>query len=289
MEEKTQAKNAPQAQAQAQAQAQGDLFNQPTQQPQPQPTEQSAPKPRPTKPDDIAIERINQLVEDGFQLPEGYNHVNAIKMAYIQIQNTLDKQSGYKPLSELCTPASIQTALFQMAKDGLDATKGQCYFSKRGNALAYGTEYHATTLQVQRIFPNYTPCPKVVYEGDIVEYGVDPKTGRRILIKHEQKMENLDNGFVGAYLYIPCKDGGQDLYVMTKKMIMTAWLQSKQGQAVHNKFTDKMVCKTIINSALDGIVRSDSGNSVFIANEPMEEERVVEVVEVDNVEAEEVK
>lgn len=270
--------------ANTQPQAQGDIFNQP-QQPQPQ----VQPIPKPTKPDDLAIERINQLIEGGFQLPEGYNHVNAIKMAYIQIQNTLDKQSGYKPLSELCTPASIQTALFQMAKDGLDATKGQCYFSKSGFNLKYGTEYHATTLQVQRIFPNYTPCPKVVYEGDIVEYGVDPKTGRRILVKHEQKMENLDNDFVGAYLYIPCKDGGQDLYVMSKKMIMQAWMQGKQGLTVHNKFTDKMVCKTIINSALDSTVKSDSGNSVFIADEPTESEREVEVVEVDNVEAEEVK
>lgn len=241
---------------------------------------------KPKNAGDLAIERIEALIADGLTLPADYNYVNAIKVAYIQICNTYDKTTK-KSLVELCTAASIQTALFLMAKDGLDVSKGQCYFSKRGNVLKYDKEYHGTTLRVQRIFPNYTPCPKVVYEGDEFAYTTDPATGRRKLVKHEQSLANLDNEFVGAYLYIPCKDGGMDLYVMTRKMIKTAWLQSPQGTSVHDKFTDKMVCKTIINSALDPLVKGSVGSSVFVADEPETEAEAapdVEAVEFgDNV------
>lgn len=236
---------------------------------------------KPKNAGDLAIERIAALIADGLTLPADYNYVNAIKTAYIQICGTYDKATN-KSLVEICTPASVQTALFLMAKDGLDASKGQCYFSKAGNTLKYGKEYHATTLQVQRIFPNYTPCPKVVYDGDEFAYTTDPITGRRKLVKHEQSLENLDKDFVGAYLYIPCKDGGFDLYVMTRKMILTAWAQSRQGRSVHDKFTDKMVCKTIVNSALDPLVRSSTDNSVFIdtvAESDTETEADVENVE----------
>lgn len=236
---------------------------------------------KPKNASDLAIEGVEKLIAAGLVLPADYNYVNAIKTAYIQICGTYDKTSG-KSLIEICTPASVQTALFLMAKDGLDASKGQCYFSKKGNILKYDKEYHGVTLRVQRIFPNYTPCPKVVYEGDEFAYTTDPATGRRKLVKHEQSLANLDNGFVGAYLYIPCKDGGSDLYVMTRKMILTAWAQSRQGTSVHDKFTDKMVCKTIINSALDPLLKGSTDNTIVV--EETEPEAVVEdVVFSDNV------
>lgn len=245
-------------------------------------------------PDVAAIQQVNELIRiGGLTLPEGYNHVTAIKMAFLMLQGMFGKNDQY-PLAFACEYNSVVNALVQMALDGLDATKKQCYFSKSGNALKYAKEYHSKRLDVQRLYPNYTPSPKVIYEGDEFEYDTDPKTGRHFLVKHKQSLANLDNDFIGAYIYIPCNDGGQDLFIMTKKMIVTAWSNSRQGQATHNKYTAKMVQKTIMNSALDTVIYGgkNTGQVASVSQIAEDDDEVPMVVEepedidVDSVETE---
>lgn len=217
---------------------------------------------------DRAIAKINDLVSTGFSLPVGYNHVNAIKSSIMTLSEMRDRDG--KLVLDTCTGSSIYGALLDMAQRGLDVSKGQGYFCKRGDKLTFQKEYHGTTTLIQRLFPNYTPVPRVIYTGDEFEYETDPQTGRRRLLKHVQKIENMDNEFVGAYLYIPCRDGGMDLYTMTRKMIMEAWAQSSnKSLSVHKRFVDKMVCKTIINSALQPLVSSSDSmqDSHVIVNE----------------------
>lgn len=216
---------------------------------------------------DAAIAIIRNYVEKGLVLPSNYSYINAIKSSIMVISEMRDKE-GKSPI-ETCTPISIQTALVDMAQQGLDVSKGQGYFSKRGNRLVFRRQYHGLTTQIQRLFPEYTPVPRVIYQGDDFEYETDPKTGCRKLVRHVQKIENMDNDFVGAYLYIPCLDGEKDLYVMTKKMIEEAWKQSSNSTlSVHKRFTDKMVCKTIINSALTPIVNASDSMTDDIAQLP---------------------
>lgn len=232
---------------------------------------------------DKAIAKISSLIEGGFTLPVGYNYVNAIKQSIITLSETKDKASG-KSVLEVCTTASIYSALLDMAQKGLDASKGQGFFNKRGDKLVFQKEYHGTTTLIQRLFPNYTPNPRVVYQGDVFEYDTDPKTGRRSLVKHEQKLENLDNDFVAAYLYIPCRDGGQDLFIMTKKMILAAWTKSSSKEfTTHKQFTEKMVCKTIINSGLEPLIKSSDskkGDNIITAENP--EDAKYEYVDADS-------
>lgn len=219
----------------------------------------------PQTPSDKAIATINKYIAGGLMLPSKYNHINAIKSSMMKIAEMRDR-NGESPL-ETCTPMSIQTALVDMAQQGMDVSKGQGYFSQRGNRLVFGKEYHGVTTEIQRIFPNYTPVPRVVYQGDVFKYETDPTNGRRRLVVHEQDIANMDGQFIAAYLYIPCRDGGQDLYVMTRKMILAAWEQSpNKSMTTHNRFPDKMVCKTIINSALAPIV--NSSDSFADANTP---------------------
>lgn len=272
-----------------------DFTSEPQAQPQTVPAAQPAAEPR-KSPSDMAIATMQGYVEKGLVLPGSYSFVNAIKSSIMVIAEMRDRD-GRSPL-ETCTRISIQTALVDMAQKGLDVSKGQGYFVKRGNRLVFMKEYHGTTTQIQRMFPDYTPVPRVIYQGDEFEYETDPLTGRRRLVRHVQKLVNIDNDFVGAYLYIPCRDGGQDLYVMTRKMIEEAWRQSSNSSlSVHKRFTDKMVCKTIINSALAPIVNaSDSllegntptGESVTTAEEERDytvsEEGNARPVDTDNAE-----
>lgn len=252
-------------------------------------------------PSDKAIATINKYISGGLVLPSNYNHINAIKSSMMTIAEMKDK-NGKCPL-ETCTPMSIQTALVDMAQKGLDVSKGQGYFSVRGNRLVFGKEYHGITTQIQRIFPNYTPIPRVVYQGDDFEFDTDQTNGRRRLVKHTQKVENMDNDFLCAYLYIPCRDGGQDLYIMTKKMILKAWdKSSSNSKQTHNDFPYKMICKTIINSALAPLVSSSdsfadantpNGTMVETAEEERDyvvtEEANATVVNTEEVEYEEVE
>lgn len=200
---------------------------------------------------DAVIARVNSLCEAGFNMPSDYSYVNAIKMSMLKLQELKDK-NGNSAL-DVCTPTSIQTALFQMCCKGLNAGLNQCYLLVRGNQLCLQESYYGKVLMVKRIYPNWNPVPVVIREGDVFEYTIDPATGKRHIVKHEQKLENIDKGFVGGYMYLPTGD----LYIMTKKQIMTAWSKSSsREQATHKAFDEKMVGKTLVNSGCNMIINS---------------------------------
>lgn len=200
---------------------------------------------------DQAIERINNLCDAGFNMPADYNFVNAIKMSMLKLQELKDK-NGKKAL-DVCTKASISTALFKMATKGLNVALNQGYFLVRGDVLCFQESYFGNVLMVKRIYPDWNPKPVVIHEGDEFIFGIDETIGKRHVVKHEQKLENIDKDFIGGYLYLP--DG--DLYLMTKKQILTAWSKSSsKEQSVHKSFTEKMVAKTLINSGCTMVINS---------------------------------
>lgn len=222
------------------------------------------------------IHRMDELTQVGFTVPTDYNYVNAVKASMMALADVKDKDK--RPALEVCTPASVQQALFVMATKGLNVAKKQGYFLVRGTKLCFQESYFGKVLQVKRIFPDWTPQPRVIYEGDDFSFQTDPKTGRRTLLRHEQTLQSLDNAFVGAYLYLPCKDGGQDLYVMSRKMIMAAWSKSdSKSLTTHNQFSDKMVCKTIVNSGCNMIVNSTPELSVMADDEFESEHTPIDV------------
>ena len=240
---------------------------------------------------DQVIARVEELGKAGFTFPADYNVVNAIKSSMLVLQELKDKNG--KPALEVCTPASVASALFDMSVKGLSAANKTCYFLVRGTQLCMHESYFGKALQVKRIFPDYEPHPVVVHEGDEFVYTIDPETGYKKLVKHEQKLENLDKDFVGAYMYIPTADGKQDLYIMSKKMILTAWSKSSsREQATHKAFSEKMVGKTIVNSGLNMVINS-TPDLAYAANENEDgeeynEKQITDHSVTDFVEAEEV-
>lgn len=201
------------------------------------------------------IDRVNALCEAGFIMPRDFNHVNAIKSSMLALAEVVDRNK--KPALEVCTPVSVQTALFEMCTKGLDVSKKTAYFIVRGDKLCLHVSYFGHILQVRRLFPNWTPIAHTIREGDEFEYSIDPETGKMRLEKHVQKLENLDKDFIGAYMYIPCSDGTQELYVMTKKQILAAWSKSSNTTlTTHKQFDEKMALKTIINSGCTKVINA---------------------------------
>lgn len=214
---------------------------------------------------DQVIARVEELNKVGFVMPKDYLYVNAIKASMLVLQELKDKNQ--KPALEVCTPTSVASALFEMAIKGLDVSKKTAYFICRGDKLCLHESYFGKALQVKRIYPNFDPHPVVIHEGDEFVYTIDPETGYKKLVKHEQKLENLDKDFVGAYMYIPTADGGQDLYIMSKRQIMQAWSKSSSREmSVHKSFSEKMCSKTLVNSACNMIINS-TPDLAYAANE----------------------
>lgn len=201
------------------------------------------------------LERVNQLCEAGFVLPKDYSAVNAVKASMLILQETVDKNK--RPALEVCTPVSIQKSLFTMVTQGLDVSRGQGWFIVRGDKMTFMPSYFGNILQVRRLYPNWSPVAHTVREGDEFEYTVNPENGKMKLVKHTQKLENLDKGFIGAYMYLPCADGEPELYVMTRKQILAAWSKSSnQSLSVHKQFDEKMALRTIINSGCKKVINS---------------------------------
>lgn len=201
------------------------------------------------------IKRIEDAAATGFTMPIDYNYVNAIKASMLELQDVKDKNG--KPALEVCTQSSIKKALFEMCIKGLNVARKQGYFIVRGNVLCFDEGYFGKVLQVKRVYPNFVPNVNLIYEGDVFEYSIDSETGFKKIIKHEQKLENRDKDFVGAYVYIPNSTGDKDLFMMTKKEILTAWSKSSnKSQTVHKDFVRDMVSKTVINSGCKMIINS---------------------------------
>jgi recombination protein RecT len=242
---------------------------------------------------DSVSESIKNKIAGGLVLPQHYSYMNAVQASLLKLTEVQTRDK--RPVLEACTAESIQSALIDMVQQGLDVSKSQGYFVAYGNKLKFMKQYQGVVAKLSQFFPDYTPCPQVVHEGDVFEYAFDGATGRRYLTKHEQSFLNLDNPFVAAYLYIPTKDGGQELYVMTRKMIGEAWKKSNnKSYDVHKAFPIKMAQKTIINSALTPLLQSmmetKGETNIYEGSEyddePSDAEEVEEVEVIDETQIE---
>lgn len=189
--------------------------------------------------------RIGQLQDEGLALPKDYNPQNALKAAWLKLQQTKDR-SGRLAL-QVCHPASIANALLDMVTQGLSPAKTQCYFIVYGNELQLQRSYFGTIAAVKRLSSVKDIDAQVVHQGDEFAIGAD-ELGRIKVTKFVPKFENLDKPIKGAFAFIELADGRVDYTVMTQKQIQTSWGQSRQHN-VQQKFGDEMAKRTVINRA----------------------------------------
>lgn len=216
------------------------------------------------------INRIDQLCQIGFNMPNDYNYVNAIKGAMLMLPEIKDK-SGKSALEICKNNNSIQSALFKMATKGLDVSKKQGYLILRGDKLCFEESYFGVCLQARRISKHYEPIANIIYKGDTFKFEVDPTTGRKRIIEHTQTLESIDGEMLGAYAMVTNDKGETDVEIMSIAQIRKSWSKSSsQQQLVHKEFPDQMAKRTVIKRAAKMLINSSLGDNASI-NDDLED------------------
>lgn len=205
------------------------------------------------------LSRIEQFQKDGSMiLPKNYSVENHMKSAWLALQEVEDKEH-HKAL-QICTKESIANSLLDMVLQGLSVSKKQGYFIVYGNKLIFQRSYFGTIALAKRAGGIVSePVANVIYEGDDFLYEIDPKTAKVAIVKHSQKLENIDNSKIkGAYALVTLADGTTQVTIMSMQQIRAAWGQgaTKGTSPAHKNFAEEMAKKTVIGRACKAIINS---------------------------------
>jgi recombination protein RecT len=220
---------------------------------------------------DIVTARIKEFQNKGeLKFPENYVPENALKSAWLMIQETVDKND--KPALEVCTQASVANALLGMVVQGLNPDKKQCYFIVRGKKLYAQRSYFGSIHVAKMVDPSIVDVyPQTIYQDDEFEYEI--KHGKAIITTHKQKFGNiLKDKIAGAYATILYTDGRELSTIMTLDQIKQAWKQSPmhpvdekgnvKAGSTHDKFTADMCEKTVANKACKYVINTSDDKSI---------------------------
>lgn len=263
---------------------------------------------------DVVAERIRVFQDNGeIQFPENYSPENALKSAWLTIQETKDRNG--KAALEVCTKESIANALLSMVIQGLNPDKKQCYFIVYGDKLQLQRSYFGSIAVAKQVNEDIEDIiAEVIYIGD--NFKTSKKRSRTFVLEHEQDFENIDKANIaGAYATILYKDGTDESVVMTIAQIHQAWKQSKmqvfddkgkvKDTSTHGKFAEEMAKKTVINRAAKMKINTSDDHNIVIKNycetedalseasakeesDKRANKKLIQAQEVEEVEAEEV-
>lgn len=234
---------------------------------------------------DSVMTRVKDLEEaGGILFPRNYSAQNHIKAAWFDLQQTKDRDG--KPALQVCSSESIANALLDMVIQALSVSKKQGYFIVYGNKLEFQRSYFGTIALAKRVGMPEEPVANIIYEGDDFVYNIDPKTGLTEIVKHSQKLDNIDNNKIkGAYAIVTLPSGKTQTTLMTIAQIRAAWGQgaTKGNSPAHKNFSDEMAKKSVIGRACKVIINSSDDSWLyegkkdeFDARETPEEQRDAE-------------
>lgn len=225
---------------------------------------------------EIVLARVTQFQQLGeLRIPKDYSPENALKSAYLILT---DMQVNGQPVLQQCTKESIANALLNMVVQGLSPMKKQGAFIAYGNKLSWQTEYHGNIALAKRYGNVKEVTGNVIYEGDTFKYTIDPETGRKKIISHEQEFENIDNNKIkGAYATLILEDGSTFVEIMNMTQIRQAWMQgAAKGQSpAHKNFPDQMAAKTVINRACKLFISTSDDAAIIPDDETSESQSPV--------------
>jgi recombination protein RecT len=215
---------------------------------------------------DVVGKKVQEFVSRGeLHLPPNYSVENAMKSAWLILQNTVDKDK--KPVLQVCSKDSIANSLLDMAVQGLNPTKKQGYFIAYGKQLVFQRSYFGTMAVTKRVAGAKDIFAELVYKGDEFEYEI--QNGNKYITKHVQRIENVDLGnIVAAYCTIIFDDDRQFTDIMTWAEIQKAWSKSKMNPykegSTHKEFAQEMARKTVINRACKRYLNSSDDGSLLM-------------------------
>jgi len=214
-------------------------------------------------------------------LPANYSVENALKSAWLALQEAVDKDKH--PVLQVCSQASIANALLNMAVQGLNPGKAQCYFIAYGNRLVCQRSYFGTMAVAERVAGASDIWAQVVYEADEFEYTISHN--RKSVSKHTQKLGNIKpTAIVAAYCVVEFSNGKPSFTeIMTIEQIKKAWAKSKMNPdsptSVHSQFPEEMAKRTVTNRACKALINSSSDSNLFLEhfNRSDEEQTAIEL------------
>lgn len=222
---------------------------------------------------DVVANKVKGFIEDGdLHLPENYSPQNALKAAWLILQETVDRNK--RPVLQSCTKDSIANALLDMIVQGLNPQKKQLYFICYGDKLVCQRSYFGSMAVAKMLDPNIKEFAyAIVYEGDTLKYQI--VRGKKVISVHEQDLENVDKSCIkAAYcMVIDQNDNVCHTEIMTFDEIKQAWRQSQMNPflengdlkpgSTHGKFTADMALKTVINKTCKPIINASDDNSLL--------------------------
>ncbi len=213
---------------------------------------------------DGVLVRVKELESlNAIKIPKDYSVENSLKFAYLILVETVDRDKN--PALSVCTAESIGNALLDMVVKGLNPAKKQCYFIVRGKKLTMMPSYFGNVHLAKTLGGIKNVVANIIYKDDVFEYEIDTVSGRKKVLKHEQKLDNIDIGKIkGAYATVEFQDGSTDVEPMTYAQILKAWDQGdmKGNSGAHKNFTDQMAKRTVINRACKSIINSSDDSSL---------------------------
>lgn len=199
---------------------------------------------------DSVQKRIAEMQNSGsIELPNNYSVGNALKSAYLVLQETQTRDK--KPVLQACTQESIANSLLDMATQGLNPSKEQCYFIAYGNKLTMSRSYLGTIALTKRIKGVKDVKGYAVYKDDKFELGFDILTGKQKILEFCPGLNRDPKNLIGAFALILGDDEILHTEYMSIDQIKNAWNQGsmKGNSGAHKNFPDQMAIKTVINRA----------------------------------------
>lgn len=225
---------------------------------------------------DLVSQKINSLITDGgITTAPNYDAGNAMRSAWLILQDQKDRNG--KAVLEVCTQASIANALMKMVVQGMNPAKSQCYFIPYGDQLNYQRSYMGSYALAKRVSNLKEVNAIPIYEGDVFSYDIDVTTGKKKIIEHSQKFENIDNAKIkGGYAICVYEDGSTDAIIMTMEQIKKSWEQgATKGQSpAHKNFADEMALKTIRSRAVKLIINSSDDSDLMSEDDVQDAQEV---------------
>lgn len=216
------------------------------------------------------LNRIAEMQKGGISMPKGYVPQNQIMLAFLQLSSMEDPKT-HQPILTLVTPQSVANSLLRMCIKGLSLDKAQCSFIRYGNELSMNPQYQGKIALAKR-FGAGDPQAQVIYQDDVFEYEINPHTGKKVVLKHEQKLANIDNAkIIGAWCLVPYAEHPEiepKIEVMTIAEIRQAWMQGpmKGESGAHRNFTQEMCKKTVVGRACKLFIETSSDDGIYDDN-----------------------
>lgn len=184
------------------------------------------------------------------KVPSGYDKELALELAVPVLMKLENKAKQPALLS--CDIKSIANALYLMCVNGYYVHLSHCAFIVYNSDVALQTQYQGRIMKARRDWGLKEIVCDVVYKGDVLNIERDEfghKKYTHVSAPFDQRKTDLDS-IVGVWCYLVWNDGTRTAHEMTIAQCKAAWAKGYGTGKTHNEFSEKMVRKTCITSAM---------------------------------------